>query len=110
MWLSRVFLDGENSVKLLCTNRFYLFLCVSLLDENVILLLVIVQAKAVAGAKSYQFPLRVKSEGGDHSRRLALDQSKRLEAWRKQHRLLSHIQPSVALTNKKTNKTLLGSL
>lgn len=57
----------------------------------------------MAGAKRYQLPLRVQGEGSDHSRRLALDQGERLEAWRKQHRLLSHIQPSVALIDKKTN-------
>lgn len=31
--------------------------CASLLDEDVVLLLVIIQAKAVAGAESYQLPL-----------------------------------------------------
>lgn len=34
-----------------------LFPCVSLLDEDVVPLLVIIQAKAVAGAESYQLPL-----------------------------------------------------
>lgn len=86
--------------------NFNFFLCISLLDEDVVLLLVIVQAKAMAGAKSYQLPLWVQGEGSDHSRRLALDQSKGLEAWRKQHWLLSHVQLSVTLINNKTNKTL----
>lgn len=85
-----------------------LLLCVSLLDEDVVLLLVVVQAKAVAGAKSYQLPLGVQGEGGDHCRRLALHQGKRLEAWREQHRLLSHVQPSVALINKESNNILIG--
>ena len=74
-----------------------------LLDEDVVLLLVIVQAKAVAGAKSYQLPLRVQGEGGDHGGRLALHQTEGLEAWREQHRLLSHVQPSVALISEKNN-------
>lgn len=81
-------------------------LCIALLDEDGVLLLVIVQAKAVAGAKSYQLPLWVQGEGSDHSRRLALHQGERLEAWGKQHWLFSHVKLSVALSDKKTNDKL----
>lgn len=37
-------------------EELHLFLCVSLLDEDVVLLLVVVQAKTVASAKSHQLP------------------------------------------------------
>lgn len=83
------------------------FVCLSLLDEDGVLLLVIVQAEAVAGAKGDQLPLGVQGESSDHGRRLALDQGERLEAWRKQNGLLSHIQPSVALIDEK-NQQLTG--
>lgn len=81
--------------------------CLSLLDEDGVLLLVIVQAEAVAGAKGHQLPLGVQGESSDHGRRLALHQGERLEARRKQDRLLSHIQPSVALIDEK-NRELTG--
>lgn len=81
--------------------------CLSLLDEDGVLLLVIVQAEAVASAKGHQLPLGVQGESSDHGRRLALYQGERLEARRKQNRLLSHIQPSVALIDEK-NQQLTG--
>lgn len=74
--------------------------CASLLDEDVVLLLVIEQAEAVASAKCYQLPLRVQGEGSDHGGGLALDQAERLKARREQDRLLSHVEPSVALVRK----------
>lgn len=52
----------------------------------------------------------MQGQGSDHGRRLALHQSERLEAWRKQHWLLPHVKPSVALVNDKTNNVLIGSL
>lgn len=77
--------------------------CTILLDKDSVLLLVIKQTKAMASAKCYQLPLRVKGEGSDHSRRLALDQTEWLKAWREQDRFLSHVKSSVALVRRKTN-------
>ena len=68
------------------------------LDQHGVLLLVVVEAEAVAGAERYHLPLRVQREGGDHGGRLALDQGEGLEPGREQHRLLPHVQPRVALT------------
>lgn len=73
----------------------------SLLDEDGVLLLVVVQAEAVAGAEGHQLPLRVQVESGDHGWRLALDQGKGLEARGEQDRLLPHVQPSVALSGRR---------
>ena len=62
----------------------------------------------MACAKSYQLPLCVQGQGCDHSRRLALDQSKGLEAGREQYWVFSHIQSSVTLINNRTtNHTAL---
>lgn len=44
-------------LKLYLYSEGLIFPCASLLDEDVVLLLVIIQAKAVAGAKSHQLPL-----------------------------------------------------
>lgn len=71
----------------------------SLLDKDGVLLLIVVQAEAVAGAEGDQFPLGVQVESGDHSWRLALDQGKGLEARREQDRLLSYVQSSVSLSS-----------
>jgi len=85
--------------------RELLFLLGALLpDEDVVLLLVVVEAEAVARAEGHQLPLRVQREGGDHGGGLALDQSEGLEARREQHRLLSHVQLSVALMENKKRK------
>lgn len=79
---------------------------VSLLDKDGVLLLVVVQAEAVAGAEGDQFPLGVQGESGDHGGGLALDQGEGLEAWREQDRLLPHVQPSVALRSTTANNWL----
>lgn len=60
----------------------------SLLDKDGVLLLIVVQAEAMAGAEGDQFPLGVQVESGDHSWRLALDQGEGLEARWKQDGLL----------------------
>lgn len=78
----------------------------SLLDEDGVLLLVVVQAEAVAGAEGDQLPLGVQVESGDHGRGLALDQGEGLEARREQDRLLPHVQPSVALRGRRGQDSL----
>lgn len=79
--------------------------CWILLDNDVVLLLVVVKAKAVAGAKSHQLPLRMQRQCSDYSRRLALDQGEGLEARREHHRLIPHVQTSVTLVNKRITDT-----
>lgn len=48
---------NHQKPKLYLYTESLLFPCASLLDEDVVLLLVIIQAKAVTGAESYQLPL-----------------------------------------------------
>lgn len=55
------------------------------LDKDLPPLLVIEEAETVAGAKGHKPPLRVQSQGGDHSWGLALHQYKGLKACLKAH-------------------------
>lgn len=84
--------------------------CVSLLDEDIVLLLVVVEAEAVAGAERHQLPLRVQGEGGDHGGGLALHQGEGLEAGREQHGILSHVQLSVTLLDHRSQSGVRRAL
>lgn len=67
------------------------------LDKDLPPLLVVKEAKAVAGAKGHEPPLRVQSQGCDHSRGLALHQHEGLEAGLKAHRSWAGTQALVPL-------------
>lgn len=66
-------LEASNRIRLFPVSRGFWESFSSLLDKDSVLLLIVVQAEAVAGAEGHQFPLRVQVESGDHGRRLALD-------------------------------------